>query len=227
MSKLNEFLTSTIGRKLIVALTGLFLISFLIVHVSGNMLLFSDDGGDAFNIYSRFMSTNPLIRVLEIGLVLGFVLHIYQSLVLTAKNRGAREVKYVKQKSHENSSWYSRNMALFGMIILVFLVIHLKSYWYEYKFGEVPMTTIEGESVKDMYKIVAESFTAAWYVAFYVISMVILAFHLVHGTQSAFQTLGLNHPSYTPTIKAVGTIFAIVVPALFAAMPLYFYFLYK
>ncbi|NNF02367.1 MAG: succinate dehydrogenase, partial [Bacteroidia bacterium] len=116
MNKLNNFLTSTLGRKLIVALTGLFLISFLIVHVSGNMLLFSDDGGEAFNIYSRFMSTNTIIRILEIGLLLGFVIHIYVSLVLTSKNRSARDVNYVKKRSHENSTWYSRNMALFGII---------------------------------------------------------------------------------------------------------------
>jgi succinate dehydrogenase / fumarate reductase cytochrome b subunit len=222
MSWFSNALTSTIGRKVVMSLTGLFLVSFLVVHLSGNFLLFKSDGGAAFNLYSKFMSTNGLVRVLELGLVAGFVLHIFTAIVLTQRNKSARPVQYAYERADTNSSWFSRNMVPSGVIILVFLIIHLKSYWFEYKFGEVGNIMIEGTEYKDMYALVKASFEQEWYTAIYVIAFVLLGFHLNHGFQSAFQSLGLNHKKYTPAIKSVGTLVAIALSVGFSIIPIFF-----
>ena len=221
MKWLVDMLTSTIGRKLIMALTGLFLILFLVVHLSGNFQLLKDDGGKAFNVYAEFMTTFPLIKVISIGNFFFILLHIYTSIVLTQRNRAARPVQYAYTAGQAtNSNWTSRNMGILGTIILVFLVVHLKNFWYETHFGSLPMQNYDGKEVKDLYAVVKEAYTQVWYVAFYVISMAFVGFHLFHGFQSAFQTLGLNHKKYTPLIKTVGYVFAIIVPIGFALIPI-------
>ncbi len=205
----------SIMKKVIMAITGLFLISFLVVHLSGNLLLFKADGGKAFNEYAHFMSTNPLIRTMEIILFAGFIFHIIDGILLTIQNRKARPVKYAVQKSSPNSNWPARNMGITGSIILIFLVIHLKSFFVEHRFlgNETPMD-----------QLVKEAFNDPFYAGFYVIAMVLLGLHLSHGFKSAFQSLGLRHSSYFNIIKYIGIIFSIVVPAAFASMPIYFYF---
>jgi succinate dehydrogenase / fumarate reductase cytochrome b subunit len=221
MKWLVDMLTSTIGRKLIMALTGLFLILFLTVHLSGNLQLLKDDGGKAFNIYAEFMTTFPLIKVISIGNFFFILLHIYTSIVLTQRNRAARPVQYAYLAGQStNSSWASRNMGLLGTLILVFLIVHLRGYWYEMHFGGIPTQNYGGKEVKDLYAVVKESYKQWWYVAFYVISMAFVGFHLLHGFQSAFQTLGLSHKKYTPLIKAVGYGFAIIVSLGFALIPM-------
>lgn len=221
MKWLVDMLTSTIGRKLIMALTGLFLILFLAVHLSGNLQLLKDDGGKAFNIYAEFMTTFPLIKVVSIGNFFFILLHIYTSIVLTQRNRAARPVQYASLAGQStNSSWASRNMGILGTIILVFLIVHLRGYWYEMHFGGIATQNYDGKEVKDLYAVVKASYTQIWYVAFYVISMAFVGFHLFHGFHSAFQTLGLDHKKYTPLIKAVGYGFAIVVPVGFALIPI-------
>lgn len=205
----------SIIKKVIMSLTGLFLISFLVVHMSGNLLLFKDDGGEAFNAYAKFMSTNPIIGVMEYGLAAGFLFHIVDGFILWFQNRRARPVKYAVQKSSPASSWVSRNMGISGSIILIFLVIHMKNFFVEHRVlgNETPM-----------YDLVAEAFANPFYAIFYVIAMVLLGLHLAHGFSSAFQTLGLRHKSYFWLIKVVGLIFSIAVPAGFASMPIYFLF---
>jgi succinate dehydrogenase / fumarate reductase, cytochrome b subunit len=220
MKWLVNMLTSTIGRKLIMALTGLFLILFLAVHLTGNLQLIKDDGGKAFNLYAEFMTTFPLVKMISIGNFFFIALHIYTSVVLTLRNRAARPVQYAYNAGNTNSSWASRNMGVLGTIILVFLVIHLKNFWYETHFGSLPMQNYDGKEVKDLYAIVKAAYAQWWYVAFYVVSMGFVGFHLVHGFSSAFQTLGLNHPKYTPLIKVVGYGFAILVPIGFALIPI-------
>ncbi len=220
MKWLVNMLTSTIGRKLVMALTGLFLILFLAVHLTGNLQLIKDDSGRAFNIYAEFMTTFPLIKAVSIGNFFFILLHIFTSVLLTQKNRAARPVAYAYNAGNTNSSWASRNMGILGTIILVFLVVHLKGYWYEMHFGSVPTQNYDGKDVKDLYAIVKASYTQLWYVAFYVVSMVFVGFHLVHGFASAFQTLGLSHPKYTPLIKGLGYGFAVIVPAAFALIPI-------
>jgi succinate dehydrogenase / fumarate reductase cytochrome b subunit len=223
MSWFTKALSSTIGRKLLVAITGLFLCSFLVVHLIGNLQLFSNDEGVAFNAYTYFMTHNPLIRAMEIILLIGFVLHIYEAWTLSRRNQNARSVKYAVNRPEENSAWSSRNMGLLGTVIFIFLLVHLYNFYFKLKFGELGL---DAAGNKNLYAITVEAFSHWWYVALYVISMIALALHLIHGFQSAFQTLGLNHKKYTPAIKAFGYFFSIVVCAGFAAMPLYFFFLY-
>jgi succinate dehydrogenase / fumarate reductase cytochrome b subunit len=218
MSWLRAAFTSSVGKKVIMSATGLFLCIFLVVHLSGNLLLLKDDGGAAFNQYSEFMSTNIFIRLTEFVLLFGFLFHILDGLVLTLKNRSARPVKYAVNAPSANSSWTSRNMGITGSIIFVFLVVHLNTFLVDQRI----LGTHES-----MYASVVAAFQAGWsgwYWAFYVVAMILLGFHLHHGFQSAFQSLGLNHPRYTPLIKTMGLIFSIIVPLGFAVIPIYFYF---
>lgn len=221
MSWLSDTLTSTIGRKLVMSLTGLFLIIFLVVHLVGNFQLLADDGGEAFNEYAEFMTSNPIIIAASYGLYAFIVLHIVMSIALVMKNKKARPVGYDKVKGSANSSFSSRNMGILGFIIFVFLVIHMRSFWFEMKFGVMPVDEFGN---KDLYLIVKEAFSQWWYVALYVVCMVGLAFHLSHGFSSAFQTLGINHSKYTPFIKKLGIVYAILIPAAFASIPLIMFF---
>ena len=129
-------------------------------------------------------------------------------------------MKYAYEKPGANSAWYARQMALLGTLILVFLVIHMKHFWYEMHWGELGM---DADGNKDLYTLVAAAFTQTWYVALYVVMMGVLAFHLLHGFSSSFQSLGLNHPRYTPIIKNVGVFFAVIVPIFFALIPVWMF----
>ncbi|WP_144603801.1 succinate dehydrogenase cytochrome b subunit [Algoriphagus algorifonticola] len=224
MSWVTKTLSSTLGRKLIMGLTGLFLILFLTGHVSGNLLLFNDDDGQAFNIYAKFMTTNPAVKILSYLTYISIIGHVVWSIWLTRQNKAARPVGYAESKASTNSTWSSRNMGILGTIILIFLVVHLQGFWYEMHWGNVPTVTYEGEEYKDLFSIVTFAFQNELLVAGYVIAMGFLGFHLSHGFASAFQTLGLSHKKYSPAIETVGKIYCVVVPALFASMPLYIYF---
>lgn len=218
-----DLFSSSLGRKLMMALTGLFLIAFLTVHLIGNLQLLKDDGGKAFNIYAEFMSTNPVIQTISKGNFAFILIHIVWAIILTRKNKIARPQGYAVTSS-KSSIWSSRNMGILGTIILVFLVVHLKHFWAEMHYGGIPTVNYEGKDVRDIYTIVAYWFTVDWYVALYVFCMVGVAFHLWHGFTSAFQTLGINHMKYNPVINFVGKAFAIVVPALFAWIPISMFF---
>lgn len=226
MSWFTKTFSSTIGRKLVMSITGLFLCSFLVVHLIGNLQLFNDDGGQAFNIYSEFMGHNMVIRAMEIVLLLGFVFHIWDAVAITRRNQSARQVKYAYNRPQDNSNWSSRNMGLLGTVILVFLLIHLYNFFLPTKTGSLQQVLIDGELVDDLHSHVVLAFQNPLYVLLYVISMVALAYHLIHGFQSAFQTLGLNHKKYSPFIRSFGYIFSILVCLGFASMPVYF-FLFK
>jgi len=221
MSWLSDTLTSTIGRKLVMSLTGLFLIIFLVVHLAGNFQLLADDGGLAFNEYAKFMTSNPLIKFTSYGLYAFILIHILMSIALAVKNKKARPVGYDKVKGSANSSFSSRNMGILGFIIFVFLVIHMRSFWYEMHWGSIQL---DSAGNKDLYSVVNAAFSEWWYVALYVVCMVGLAFHLSHGFSSAFQTLGINHKKYTPFIKKLGIVYAILIPAAFAIVPLIMFF---
>lgn len=214
MSK-SGFLRSSIGKKFLMGITGLFLISFLLVHCFINALIFVNDGGETFNKGAEFMGTNWLIRTMEIVLFGGIILHIIQALVLTLENRKARPVAYAKVDGAANSKWYSRWMGLLGTLILMFLIIHLKHFWVVSRFTD---HITSGEET--LFDEMLEVFEEPWVVIVYCLSMVSLAYHLLHGFQSAFQTLGLNHSKYTPLIKKTGIAFSIIIPLIFAAMPI-------
>lgn len=224
MSWVTKTLGSTLGKKLLMGLTGLFLILFLTGHVSGNLLLFTGDGGEAFNKYAKFMTTNPAVKALSYLTYLSVIVHVVYSIFLTRTNRSARPVSYATSKATTNSSWASRNMGVLGTIILIFLVVHLQGFWAKMHWGEIPFVTYEGEQYKDLFQVVKFAFQNELLVAGYVIAMGFLAFHLSHGFASAFQTLGLNHVKYSPAIKLIGKVYCVVVPLLFASMPLYIYF---
>ena len=217
---------SSLGRKYLMALSGLFLCLFLVVHLIGNLQLFAGDGGQAFNVYTYFMTHNPLIKTVAYVNYAFILLHVIDGFMLSMQNRKARPQAYAKVNQSGSATWSSRNMGILGTIILVFLVIHMKSFWFEMKFGNMPVTSYDGDSkeYKDMYTIVVAAFGQLWYVALYVLSMFAIAFHLYHGFQSGFQSIGLNHHRYMPVIKGIGmVVFSILIPALFAAMPIFFY----
>ena len=240
MGNISSAFSFSIGKKLIMGLSGLFLITFLPVHLAGNLLLFK--GAAAFNEYVEFMGHNPLIRVMEIVLFAGFAIHIVDGLMLALQNKKARPVGYAVNAGNKNSSLFSRIMPHTGIIMLVFLILHLVSFFVKARFGvDVPYEGIDpsqysgpsfasqgaalglgaGEDWSAFHKT-AGVFSIAWYSIFYVVAMVVISFHLLHGFQSAFQTLGFRHKKYFPIIKALGLGYAILIPAAFAVIPIYF-----
>jgi succinate dehydrogenase / fumarate reductase, cytochrome b subunit len=220
---ITKTLSSSIGKKLLMALTGLFLITFLVVHAVGNLQLFKSDNGEAFNIYTKFMTTNPLIKTVSYLLYFSIILHAIDGFLLWYKNSKSRPVGYHKSDYNANSIWASRNMGILGTLLLIFIVVHMKTFWAEMHFGSVPVVTYNGEEYKDLYSTVTFAFSQLWYVILYTICMLAMAFHLWHGFGSAFQTLGLNHKKYTPFIQYLGYGFAVIISAVFASMPLYMY----
>jgi succinate dehydrogenase / fumarate reductase, cytochrome b subunit len=228
MNWFSSFITSSIGQKLIMSLTGLFLILFLVVHLAGNLQLLNNDGGESFNIYAKFMTSNPLIKTVSYGLYAFILLHAIQGILLAVKNRKARGNKRYAVQTTANTSFASRNMALLGTLILFFLGIHMGDFWYQMKFtDQLAVVTYDGLEYKDLYAKVATTFSQPWFVVVYVVSMVVLGIHLWHGFQSAFQTLGLRHRKYTPLIQWIGKAYSVVIPVLYAIIPLVFYFVKK
>ncbi|MBP6447425.1 MAG: succinate dehydrogenase cytochrome b subunit [Saprospiraceae bacterium] len=226
MKWLVTFFGSGIGKKLLMSLTGLFLILFLVVHLLGNLQLLKDDGGVAFNVYAHFMTTNPLIKTIAYGNYFFILLHAFVGISLALYNRNAKGQKYAVSHSM-HTSWASKNMALLGTLILAFILIHMGDFWLKMKLDQLPMISypgIEGE-MKDLYFRVAEAFKNPVIVATYVVGLIVLAFHLLHGFQSAFQTLGINHKKYTPAIKAFGIAYSILTPLGYAIIPIYHFLL--
>ncbi len=219
MSWVTKTLSSSLGRKLIMGVTGISLILFLLVHCGINSLIFFNDGGKTFNAAAEFMGHNWVIRTAEVGLMLGFIIHIADGLLLWKSNREKRPVKYAIVKGEANSTWYSRSMGLLGTLVLIFLIIHLRHFWITSRFTD----TITGGSTTLFAEMVA-TFKNPFVVIIYVLGCFSLSYHLMHGFQSSFQTLGVNHPKYTPFIKGLGFGFAILIPLVFAAMPISMYF---
>jgi succinate dehydrogenase / fumarate reductase cytochrome b subunit len=257
------------------ALTGLFLCLFLIGHLAGNLQLLVPDNAENFNQYAAFMTSNPAIKALSYLTYISIVFHAIDGIVLTIQNQKARPKGYAMEKPGANSSWSSRNMALLGTLILIFIVTHMISFWARMHFDEkmplytksirvnpmmppqdfyvtrtgsyLPVTGVEvrhhtdfydknanvkiGQGYKDLYKITIAFFKDARYsliyTVLYVISMLVLAFHLSHGFGSAFQSLGVNEPKYNGAIRGFGKFFAVVVPLLFAVIPIYIHFFLK
>ena len=221
MASFGNAFSSSIGKKLIMGITGLFLILFLIVHCFINALIFMNDGGVTFNTGAHFMASNWIIRAGEIVLFLGLLLHIYQALRLTLDNQKARPVKYAVTNGQANSTWYSRSMGLLGTLLLIFLIVHLSNFWVVSRFTGIPTEDALGQ--EDLYAVMRQSFMDIRIVILYVLSMISLAYHLLHGFSSAFQTMGWNHKKYSPVIRAVGIWYSIGISLLFAAMPVAIY----
>lgn len=201
------------------AFTGLFLITFLIVHAGVNACIFLNDGGETFNAIAHFMSHNWILRFLEIGLFATLILHMIQGLMLWSQNRQARPVSYHVNKANENSKWYSRSMGILGTLLLLFLIMHMAHFFVGTK-----IALYGGDKPHDLFEEMKTVFSVWYIVALYMAGLIALFWHLLHGFQSAFQTFGLNHKRYTPIIKAMGAGYTIIICLLFALMPLAFYF---
>ncbi|NTV82986.1 MAG: succinate dehydrogenase cytochrome b subunit [Bacteroidales bacterium] len=218
----NKLLSySSITKKIVMALAGLFLITFLVIHLAINLLLLSNDDGAAFMVAVEFMTTNPLIKIMEIFLMGGFAIHIAIGVIIQIQNWMARPVRY-KVEGYSHLSFFSKYMIHTGAIIFIFLTVHFINFYFV-KLGWVSPPA--GVGKEDFYQMATLLFADKFYAILYVVLMIFLGFHLHHAFQSAFQTLGLNHTKYTPFIKAVGTIYSILVPLGFASIPLFFMFI--
>ncbi len=220
----SQLFASSIGKKITMALTGLFLIIFLLVHCYVNANVFFSNPEENFNRAAHFMGTNLLIRVTEIGLFLGFILHIVQGYKLELQNRSKRSVKYAVSSGNVTSKWYSRSMALLGTLILLFLIVHLIHFWVPSRFGGLTEVEYDGKTYHNLYGQMQDVFAQSWVVVLYLIGCFSLSWHLLHGIQSAAQTFGWAHKNYMPVIKNVGAAFAIIIPLIFALMPICLHF---
>ncbi|MFC2109034.1 succinate dehydrogenase cytochrome b subunit [Bacteroidota bacterium] len=206
---MSGFISSSIARKVAMALSALFLIFFLIIHLAVNITsIFSET---VFNDLSHFMGTNPLVQfALQPVLIFGVVFHFVMGFILELKNKKATAIKYAKDNGAANSTWTSRNMIYSGLAILAFVLLHFIDFWLpeiNHKYIEVlpeDPTRYFGE--------LQHKFIPVWRVAAYVIAFVLLGLHLAHGFQSAFQSMGFNN-KYTSTVKAAGKIYSIIIPA--------------
>ena len=221
MSK-SALIKSSLAKKYWMAATGLFLCLFLIGHLAGNLQLLmpAEEALPKFNKYAKFMTTNPLVKVLSYLTYFSILFHAVDGILLVMQNKKARPVEYAYNKPSANSTWASRNMGLLGAVVLFFIIVHMRSFWYEMHFGSIDLDVNKN---KDLYTITVAAFQELWYVIMYVVCMIAIAFHLSHGFASAFQSIGANHAKYSPIIKKVGAAFGILIPLAFAIIPVVLY----
>ena len=214
MNAFFAFINSSVGKKIIMSLTGIFLCTFLVEHLAGNLLLLKNDGGEAFDAYAHFMGGNPIVRTLEVGLLALILLHIVNGTRIWLSNRRARGKNYTSYKLDENTTFQSRMMAVSAALVLLFLVVHLRKFW-------VPARFLNEQSISSL---VYSTFQQPFYVVFYLGALLVLSYHLRHGFQSAFQTLGWKTKKYSGLIEFIAVLFWLVIPIGFAVIPLYIYF---
>jgi len=205
------------------SLTGIFLISFLVVHVGVNACIWANDGGQMFNLASHFMGTTVVIRILEVGLFAGLLLHIIQGLVLEVQNRSRRKKGYAVPMGNKGSKWYSRSMGLLGTLLLFFLIMHLSHFWVPSRFTDLPTVEYNGKEVANQYADIIGVFQSPLVVSLYVLGCISLMYHLLHGFQSAFRTLGVPNGKYISLVKTFGVGFSVIISLAFAMMPVSVY----
>jgi len=219
-SSFRRILGSSVGTKLLIGLTGLGLFVYMLLHVAGNVIIFF--GPEAFNEYSHTLISNPLIVPIELGLLLVFLLHIYKAVAMWAANKAARPVGYQKKElaGHTSrKSFASSTMIWTGLIILFFVIVHVK----QFKFGTFYLSA-GSDSIRDLYRTEIEVFRNPLWVVFYVIGTLLVGLHLRHGVSSAFQSLGLDHPRYTRRLVWWGIAFAILIAGGLGVIPVWVYF---
>ncbi|NCI46159.1 succinate dehydrogenase cytochrome b subunit [Sediminibacterium soli] len=216
----KQVFTSSIGKKLVMGFTGLFLILFLIIHAGLNACIWANDNGKMFLEGAHFMGGNWVPRILEIGLFAGLILHIVQGYLLTVQNKSKRSVGYAVDYGNQGSKWYSRSMGLLGTLVLLFLILHLANFWVPNRSNQ---GWLLGEEI-NLYEKMKTEFSVLWVVIAYVLGCIALGYHLAHGFKSAFRTYGVHNKRYFSMIKGIGYSFAVIVPLIFALMPLSFYF---
>lgn len=212
--------SSTIGRKYAMALSAMFLLIFLVMHLSVNLL--SVFGQDAYNNASQFMGYNPLIQfIMQPVLVFAVIYHFVMGFVLEIKNKKARPVGYNMNNGSANSTWMSRNMLISGAVVLAFIFLHMYDFWVH----EMTYKYVDGLPIEDtrFWGDLHNKFADLWRVILYVISFILLGLHLGHGFQSSFQSIGARHPKYTPVIMAFGKWYSILIPAGFIFIAIFHY----
>ena len=218
-SRFGRFFSSSVGTKFLIGGTGLLLFAYLVLHLAGNAIIFF--GQEAFNEYAHALISNPLVIPAEIGLLLIFLLHVYKTIRMWFANQAARPVSYAKKATAGHTSRKSvasTTMILSGLVIAIFVVIHVR----QFKFGSFYL--VEGsDAVRDLYRTEIEVFQQPVWVAFYVISTLLVALHLRHGIASAFQSLGFDHPTYTRKIVTWGIIGAVIIGGGLAIIPIWVY----
>jgi succinate dehydrogenase / fumarate reductase, cytochrome b subunit len=230
--KWSYFFTSAVGRKLVMALTGIFLITFLIIHVGLNATIFYDlpwfdanDNGSMFNRSAYFMGSSMVIRILEIGLFAGFILHIWQGYVVEAKNRRLRGKGYQVGLGNRGSKWYSRSMAILGTLIFLFLIIHIAHFWVPARVThDLEPVTYGFTETHNSFLRMYEVFQSPIVVIIYLVGVLALTYHLFHGFHSAFRSLGVHNRKYLRMLEVLGYWFTVIVCLLFALMPISMYF---
>ena len=223
---MSGFLKSSVGRKIAMALSAFFLMFFILQHFAINIL--SVFNPDAFNEVSHFMGTNPLVQfVLQPILIFGVVFHFVMGFVLEFKNRASRRVSYAVNNGNANSTWMSRNMIYSGGFILIFLVIHFIDFWIpelnvKYLVGDTSGLLADGSDYR-YFEELQHKFVPLWRVILYCIGFIFLALHLLHGFNSAFQSVGGNN-KYTNSLKNVGKAYAVLIPLGFIVIALFHFF---
>jgi succinate dehydrogenase / fumarate reductase cytochrome b subunit len=230
--KWSHFFTSAVGRKFVMALTGIFLITFLLVHVGLNSCIFADlnwlnpnDNGEMFNRAAHFMGSTIITRILEIVLFIGFLIHIIQGYVVEAKNRQRRGHGYKIALGSRGGNWMSRSMAILGTLIFMFLILHISKFWWSSRVTHdlQPANYGNGVEMHDLYLRMYEVFQNPILVVIYVLSVLFLGFHLWHGFHSAFRSMGVHNKKYLGLLKGLGYGFTVIVCLLFALMPISMY----
>ncbi|MCK5820434.1 MAG: succinate dehydrogenase cytochrome b subunit [Bacteroidales bacterium] len=218
-----KFLNSSIGKKFLMSLSGLFLLTFLLVHLILNSFILFDSSGALFNQAAHFMATNPIIKVVEPVLAIGFILHIFYAIILTLHNLTTRPVGYDKQKLGHSSSWSSRNMFILGLVVLTFLVIHVANFFWKIKFtGDELLEHGVVDGVENAYLLVTTFFIDWWWIVItYVIGSIALGLHLFHSVWSAFQTLGFSNQLWRRRLTLIALVVSIVIAGGFALIPLW------
>lgn len=220
---MSSIFSVSTGKKLIMSISGLFLIVFLLVHLGINLLLFV--GADAYNAGAHFMATNPVIKIMEPLLALGFIVHILYATILTLQNQKARPENYSTVNQSESSTWPSRNMYILGGLILTFLVIHIINFYWKIKVlggHGLPTTFVDGVEMHDTFRLVTDLFKKWWYVLIYVIGIIFLGLHLSHAFWSAFQSIGLSNILWRKRLNVIGQIYTYLIAIGFASIPIYF-----
>jgi succinate dehydrogenase / fumarate reductase cytochrome b subunit len=229
--KWSQFFTSAVGRKIVMALTGLFLISFLIVHVGLNACIFYDlvdktDNGEMFNKAAHFMGSTIVTRILEIVLFAGFIIHIIQGYAVELKNKKNRSKGYSQSLGNRGSTWYSRSMAILGTLIFLYLIMHVAQFWIPSRITKTLEEVQYGNArpIHNLFLKMYQTFQNPVIVILYLVGVLSLAFHLFHGFQTAFRTMGVHNRKYLGFLKGLGYGFTVVVCILFALMPISMFF---
>ena len=222
---MSSFMSASIGRKFLMSITGLFLISFLVIHLTLNLFLTFDDSGRLFNLAAHFMATNPLIRIMEPVLALGFVIHIIWSGLITLDNMRARPQKY--EYGDQLLSWWApaKNMFILGGMVLIFLVIHISNFWIKMKFTGDPLlnaVNVDGTEMHNAYALVSALFHSPVYDLIYIAGGILIGLHISHGFWSAFQTIGINNQVWLKRLKTLAVAVGFIFAAGFSYIPIYF-----